>query len=299
MSLSPVTKGLIAALATFSIGVGWHLATRVGATGTLTAIDMALIRFAMPPILLLPLILKRGVAWNGGGLKSGLAMFLGGGLPYGFVVLAGAGLAPVAHMGALLPGTIPLSVSVLAFFLLGERIPRLRLVGLGLSFLGMVLVGTQALTHGAPGSWRGDLLFIIASLCWAFYTIGYRASGLAPLDSTIFIGVTSGIVVVPVWLLMGRGHLLDAPFSEVALQILWQGLGTGIIGNVLYAYAVDKCGPSRTAAFGAMVPVLVAIGGWWLLGEPLDLPTALGCLLASAGVLLSTGLLRRPQPGTA
>ncbi len=299
MNVTPTQRGLLAACTTFGIGVGWHLATRQGATGTLLPIDMALIRYAFPPLVLIPLILKRGVVWRGGGLWPALAMFAGGGLPYGLLVMAGASLAPVAHMGALLPGTIPLLVAILAYFLLGETVPRLRLFGLGLSFLGILLVSGQALTHGAPGSWRGDLLFLASSALWAVYVIGYRRSGLAPIDATIFIGVSSGLVVVPVWLMMGQGHLLQAPLADVLTQIGWQGIGTGIVGNILYAYATDKIGATRTASFGAMVPVLVAVGGWLWLGEELDLLTTLGCLTASAGVLLSTGLVRRPGAGAA
>ncbi len=67
------------------------------------------------------------------------------------------------------------------------------------------------------------------------------------------------------------------------------GVCTGILGLWLFGIAIDKLGAGRAAAFGAMVPVLVAVGGWLYLGEPVDLPTGIGCLLASLGVLLSSG----------
>ncbi len=120
VSLSDRQKGLMAALTTFSIGVGWHLVTRKGSMMTLAPIDMVLIRFLMPALILSPLILRRGLFRPGLDWRDGLGIFAGAGVPYALVVLTGAGLAPVAHMGALLPGSLPFWVALMAFFLLGN-----------------------------------------------------------------------------------------------------------------------------------------------------------------------------------
>ncbi len=291
VSLSDRQKGLMAALTTFSIGVGWHLVTRKGSMMTLAPIDMVLIRFLMPALILSPLILRRGLFRPGLDWRDGLGIFAGAGVPYALVVLTGAGLAPVAHMGALLPGSLPFWVALMAFFLLGERIGRMRKFGLAFTIGGMVLVGWSALSHGQAGSWRGDLLFALGSFMWSFYAIAYRRSKLDPLDTAAFIAGWSALVIVPIWFLAGRGNLAISPWSEIITQAIWQGVCTGILGLWLFGIAIDKLGAGRAAAFGAMVPVLVAVGGWLYLGEPVDLPTGIGCLLASLGVLLSSGLI--------
>ena len=62
-----------------------------------------------------------------------------GGLLYALLAYSGFVFAPAAHASVLLPGSLPLWTSLLAAWLLRDRITPARALGLGLIMLGDVL----------------------------------------------------------------------------------------------------------------------------------------------------------------
>lgn len=287
--------GYAAAVAACFIGAGWQVATRLGTTTTLAPIDLALFRYVVPALLLAPLWWRTRPVPAGVGWPVLLAMLLGAGLPFGLLVMAGAQFAPVAHMGALLPGTMPLFVALLAAIVLGERFAGSRLAGFALILLGVVAISGKALLVRDDGAWRGDLLFLAAALLWSVYTIAFRRSGLTAWQSTAVISFWSALLVVPAWLAADSARLLTAPAGDVVFQFLWQGVIAGLLGLWTFAYGVQRIGPSRAAAVGALVPVLSALGGAVVLGEIPDPLVAGGILCTVGGVVFASGVLARPD----
>lgn len=286
-----IAAGTAAALATVLIGASWQVATRLGTTTTLQPIDLALMRYCVPAILL------SAIWWRVRPIPAGvdrrvlLAMLFGGGLPFGLLGMAGAQFAPVAHMGALLPGSMPLFVALLAVIVLGERFSKSRIVGFALILVGIAAIGGRALLMRDDGAWRGDLLFLAASFVWAIYTVAVRRSGLTPWQSAAIICFWSAILVVPIWIISGPERLLAAPAEDLVLQFGVQGILAGVGGLWLFAMGVAGIGPSRTAAIGALVPVLSAVGGALILSEFPDWLESSGVILTVCGVFLASGVL--------
>lgn len=283
--------GLSAAIISVAIGVAWQLATRLGATTTLHPVDLTLFRYGVPALVLSPLLWRIGLLPAGVGRGTLALMVIGAGLPFGLIAMAGAQFASIAHMGVLLPGTMPLFVALFSGLVLGERFTAARIVGLLLIIVGVLAIGAPALANVQTGAWRGDLLFLTAALLWGVYTVAFRRSGLEPWTATAVVSLWSGLMVLPAWFVSGAGRLASAPLSDVAVQVLVQGLVAGIAGLGIYAMAVRHLGPSRAAAWGALVPVASAVGGWMVLGETVDEVTAFGIAAAGAGVAFSTGVL--------
>jgi drug/metabolite transporter (DMT)-like permease len=281
--------GYSAAAATVAIGVAWQLATRAGVTTTLAPIDLALFRYVIPAIVFAPFWLKSGPLPRS--VHPGLLalMVLGAGLPFGLLGIAGAQYAPVAHMGALIPGTMPLFVAILSAIVLKEIFAPSRLLGFALIIVGILAIGGHVVFHGEAGVWRGDLLFLSASMIWAVYTIAYRKSGLSPAHSSAIVSFWSALLVIPAWYFSGAGKALEAPVADVLLQVVAQGFVAGVCGFGAFALAVKHIGPTPTATAGALVPVCVAAGGWLFLSEPIDLLTAIGIAATTLGVIFATG----------
>jgi hypothetical protein len=57
--------GVFAALAAVVIGAGWHVATRLGVTTSLHPVDLALLRYGVPALIMLPVLLKTGLLPKG------------------------------------------------------------------------------------------------------------------------------------------------------------------------------------------------------------------------------------------
>jgi EamA-like transporter family len=91
------------------------------------------------------------------------------------------------------------------------------------------------------------------------------------------------------WVGYSGKHLLQIPLHELALQAAFQGVLVTIISLILYVRSIAILGASGGAAFGALVPALLAFLAIPLVGE---WPSEMGwvaIVLISAGVYLTSG----------
>lgn len=254
---------------------------------------MGLLRYAPAMLLFAPVWLRFGlkparIAWGHAAIVGLCGGFL-------FVTLLATGLrfAPVADSAVFAPAVLPVFVALLSFILLGERFGALRLLGFALILGGALAIGgVEALGHAGDGSWRGHLLFLGASFLWALYTVVFRRSGMTAIEAGAVMALWSTIGFVLLALATGVGFEGQPP-GFLALQAVLQGVLSGFLATFTYGYALLRLGTSRTAAFAALVPPLAALGGLVFLGEPIDLWKGLGIAVATAGVLLASGVVSR------
>lgn len=289
-----------------TIWAGWLLSTRMGvgiATAgriAFTPWDITALRYLVAGLLLAPVVWKRGWGWRQmtarpGGWRWYLMLIGGAGAPYAVIVTSGLTFAPAAHGGALLPGTMPLIVALLAWAILRERIDRAQALGFALIFAGaMTLVGHELVAAALSGGRTsvGHALFLISATLWALSTLAMRRSGLAPLHATAVVAVVSMLIYLPPYLAIIGTRILHLPLGQSAFHGFYQGVMTSAVSLIAYMRGIALLGPARAAAFGALTPVLVAILGIPLLGE-WPVPAAwTAVLLTATGVVLASGAAR-------
>ena len=76
--------------------------------------------------------------------------------------------------------------------------------------------------------------------------------------------------------------------GQLLLQVIFQGVIAGVAGLAVWGLAVKNIGPIAASSIGALVPALVAVGGWLMLGETLDSQAVTGILVVMAGVWLAS-----------
>lgn len=283
--------GLLAALAAAGIGSGWQLASRHGVTTTLGPFELALLRYGIPGALLCPLLFKTRHEPQAS-RRALVLLVLGGGLPFGLLVLAGARWAPAAHMGVFMAGSMPLFTALGAWLFKGEKVGGLRLLGLVCIGCGMVFFSVDNLGH-ASSSWRGDLLFLAAAMLWASYTLAFRHCGLTPWQGAAFVNGWSCVLLLPLVLAIGAPRLQSAPWTDVVLQALGQGVLAGMLGLVVYTAAISRLGAPHASLSAALVPVMTAIGAAWLLNEPITSAMVAALAMVVPGVALASGAFGR------
>jgi len=283
--------GLLAALASALIGSGWQIMSRHAVTTTLGPLELAVLRYGVPALVLAPLLWRTGLLPQGVSARRLACMVVGGGLPFGLLALAGVQWAPAAHMGIFLAGSVPLFTALGAWVVLGERLALPRVLGLLLVLAGLAVLGAHSLS-GAALAWRGDLLFVAAAMVWAMYTLAFRGSGLTPWQGAAVVNGWSALLVLPVALLWGVPRLASAPWADIAWQALGQGVLAGLLGLVTYMVAVARLGAARGSLSAALVPPFTAVGAAWLLAESLTAATVLAAALVTAGVALAAGLYK-------
>lgn len=305
--LSPKAVGILAAVVTILIWSSFIVIARASAKGSLLPLDMVFLRFLGAALVLLPwgwwLVrseqrsqrLSLSISWLGlSPYAFKLTALVGsiGGVGYAMLAYSGFFFAPAAHASVLLPGTLPLSTALVAMWLLKDRITPTRAVGLGLIFCGDLLVGGTSLLKAFDGgeTWKGDLLFLSASTCWAFYSVIARKNALDAVKATIAITVFTAVTYVPVYaalLAFGaiKSHLATAPWGEVAFQAIFQGVGSVVISGISFTKMIQYFGPVRSTMMTALVPGLSALGAVFFLGEPLHTNLMLGLALVTVGIL--------------
>ncbi len=288
--------GVAAALTTMLLWAAGLAITRYGVTGSLSLWDVIFLRLTAPAIMLTPLLFKLGPGFAPGRYGSVSLVVLCAGLPFVCVSSAGTLFAPVAHAGALMPGTMPLFTALLAWLVLRETVGRTRLIGFACILLGVIALGGYHLFAGAPGLWRGHLLFLLGGSLWATYTLAVRQSGLSPWHGAAVIYVYSWLLYLPIYFLALQPRLLQVPPMEIGIQVA-QSIFSGLVSMYTYGYAVRSLGPGRAAAFAALVPALAALLAIPLLGEWPEPVTWGGIALIGTGVALASGAvsLRRFQ----
>jgi len=206
---------------------------------------------------------------------------------YQVLFLGGVARTSVAN-SSLIFGCTPIVISLLSAYAGHERITAWRWAGVGLSFVGIYLVVSQARTEGA--TLTGDLLILGAVGMWAAFTIGSRPllTRHTPLVLTGFTMVIGAVAYLP----LGIPSLVGFEWSSVS-GMAWIGLIYSAVFALVVAYliwytAVQRLGNSRTSLYSNVVPLVAMTIAAVTLGEPLTPRKIAGAI----AVLIGLGLTR-------
>ncbi|MBY0613798.1 MAG: DMT family transporter [Beijerinckiaceae bacterium] len=268
---------------------------RFGVNAGLNPADFAFMRFASSGLVMLPFLLRQGIGdLMGVGWPRGIViMLLTGPL---FIVLSTAGFqfAPLAHGAVLQPGTATIAGLLFAIFMLGDKPDPSRLFGTLIVLIGLVTVaGSSLFSLTTPDSWKGDLLFIIAGLCWALFTILLKRWRIDAIPATAIVAVLSAFIIVPYYLaFVGFAHFLSIPTHVIVVQVVVQGLLSGVVAMMAFSQAVKTLGGAKAAVFPALVPATAILAGIPVAGELPTLLQTVGLIAVSVGLLLAIGVVR-------
>jgi drug/metabolite transporter (DMT)-like permease len=141
---------------------------------------------------------------------------------------------------------------------------------------------------------------LLSGAClWGIYTHAYRRSGLSALQAAALIALWSVLILLP----FGGAPLIHAVGRGLAtpllMQVVLQGLLSGVAGVVLYGIAVNRLGASRAAAVSPLAIVLAALIAIPALGEYPEPAALVGIVMATLGVVLASGIVSQPTPANA
>ena len=305
MHLSPRTVGVVAAVVTVLIWTSFIVIARASASHHLLPLDIVLARIVGASSVLVPWAwwLMRparragqnvGSLWGLSPLPWRVTLQAGvlGGLLYALLAYNGFFFAPAAHASVLMPGSLPLWTTLLAWLVLREQIASARAVGLALIVLGDLLVGGASLLKAFEGGevWKGDLLFMSAAFCWSAYSIMVRRHGLDAVRATMAITVFALVTFVPVFVLavllgLQPTHFFSASWQEIAFQAAFQGVGSVVVSGIGFTQMIRAFGPVRSTMITAVVPGLSALGAVIFLQEPMQWNLWVGLSLVTLGIL--------------
>lgn len=282
----------------FLATMGAHTALAAGtylfgkaATDHLPVLTLGFVRFALASVFFFGLVRFRGhnlpEAWRQDRAAFLMAGFLGVLLnQVGF--LWGLKLTSPSH-AALLYALTPTLVLLFGWARGTER-PTLRKGGgILVAFSGVVVLfqGRQAALP--PGWIWGDLLVLLAVAAWAGYTVVSRP--LVIRHGAERATALSILVGSAMFLPLGLGSLPGFRWEGIPVSAWAGALYLGIVASVvmylLWFHALRLQEPSRVAIAANGQPILTALLGWALLGQPVSAAFWAGALLVISGVVLS------------
>jgi len=196
-----------------------------------------------------------------------------------------------ASKASIILALVPIAVMILARLILGEEIKQKNLIGIVLSMIGIVILvlGGSGFSLSMGGSILGDILIFGAVFSAAFYMVLARdlAKTLSAVEITSFQIIYGTIMFLPMFLY----NLPGIDWGEISMQsitaVVFLSLFCTVAGFLFYNFALTRIEASRASVFINGIPVITAIGAWFILHETLSAVQMAGGVMVLLAVLIS------------
>jgi drug/metabolite transporter (DMT)-like permease len=297
-AVSPM-HGLAWGLLAAAIWASYTVLARLAVKSGLSAGDLTLLRFAPGALLMLPFVVRWG--WRdlaGIGWRRGLLLTVLAGPGFSLLFMTGFTLAPLSHGAVIAPACQMLAGLTLSAWLAHQRWSRESAIGAAFVLLGLAFMGGDSLLHGEGRlTLLGDALFAAAGCSWGLFGALSRRWQVDPMRVTAVVVVMSFLMFAPFFLaLADLGRLARAGVPMLALQVLAQGLGAGLVAVLAFSRAAAILGSGRAAFFGALVPGAASLLAIPVLGEVPTTLQVMGIAAVVVGLLIAFGAARLLLP---
>lgn len=190
---------------------------------------------------------------------------------------------------ALIIASTPVLTALFSVPAGADVLTRSKLAGALVSFLGVavVIAAGPGLSFGAAG--LGDLLTLVAAVCWAVYT-SWGAPVLrrhSPLRVTAWAMLGGSLVLAPIGILQAVGASWGRVGVDAWAGLLYSSLIPAGLSNVLVFNGIRLLGPTRITAYQFLVPFIAVVMGAVFLSEGIRAEQILGGAVIVLGVAIT------------
>ena len=284
-----ILANIAAAISSISAGIS-IVATRFIIFET-DPISLAFFRYFIAATCLLP-ILYLGLRKQKISLNHILPIILLGAVlyslfPWGF----SASLKyTTSAYGAIALATMPIFTLIIACVFGKELLTRVKLLGAGLAFLGVIIAVSDDWTIDTLGEkdLLGIVLMLSASICAAIYSAFSRSLILiyGPILFTA-MSITVGMLLLsPIAYNVNTFSFIPI-FSKMAwVSLIFLGVIGGAIQFTTYTWALLWLTPTRTAIYLTLTPISAIILAYIFLGEQIGSETITGLILVLTAIFI-------------
>ena len=254
-------------------------------------------RFIVGAVLFWALVLAGGALHEARGLRRrdvGFGLGLGAA---GYAAQAGLYFVALqridASILALLLYTFPAMVTVAAVMLGRERVNTRRLIALGLTSVGLILVLTGATGGGFDA--LGAVLALGAAVVYTTYILASQgvAGRISPYLLSALVCTGAAVTLTLGASVLGELH----PAEVTAKGWLWLGC-IGVVSTVVaigfFFAGLRRVGPTSASILATVEPVVTVLLAFAVFGEMLAAPQILGAALVLTSVVVLQARSRRP-----
>ena len=200
-------------------------------------------------------------------------------------------------LGAIIAAIFPLWIVFITVFR-GEKIARLAVLGLIISFAGVCVIFYNHLGDFLnPGFRFGIFLSLLSTVTWAFGTLYTRkkAASFNPYFSLGLQMLLSSVFILAVTEATGTGVTI----ASIPANSWWAIAYLVIIGSILtfiaFIYALQKLPPELTSIYAYINPIVAVLLGSLIFGETLTMAIAMGGGVTLCGLYMVNYSMRRAK----
>lgn len=256
----------------------------------LTPITLIFFRLIVSTLIFVPFLLLTGKMQRMKGKDLGRIFLVALFQPFLYYFGESFGMLYIsATLGAVMIAGIPLLAPVAARFFSDERLTKMNMIGIILSFCGVLaVVLSDQIEFSATIS--GILLMLVAVVSAIAYTIilkplteNYGAFTLISYQNGIGI-----IYMLPFFLFFeaDKINILEIPFTAY-LAVIKLAVFASTLAFVLYTKSLKNLGIAKVNVFANLIPVFTAILAFFILEEAFSLYKLTGITLVIGGLFLS------------
>ena len=198
-----------------------------------------------------------------------------------------------ASDASLIIGFNPVSVSILSVFILSHNLTRNGVLGIFLSFIGVLLIFLASPNLDIEFYDRiiGNAYIMFGAFAYAIYVVSMRRYVLLtqhkPLSSLATISWASLVGCI----LFVPFVILEAPWERIWniqewLLIAYLGVLSTALCYVFFAMGIETIGANKAASFINVVPIFGILSSWIWIGENLGFMQIISFVLIYYGVKL-------------
>ncbi len=203
-------------------------------------------------------------------------------------------------LGAIIGAIVPLWIVIISFFR-GERLSRLSVIGLIISFCGVCVIFYDHLSDFLIPSFRfGILISLFSTLTWAFGTL-YTKKKATTFNPYFSLGLQMFLSSILVFAYTGATGI-SIPLSEIP-AISWWSIGYLVLfGSVLtfiaFIYALQNLPAEISSNYSYINPIIAVVLGAIIFGEDLNAAIVIGGFVILSGLYMINYSLRKKRQNT-
>ena len=192
-------------------------------------------------------------------------------------------------LGAVIISTIPLVSPFAAYFFLKEKVTLKNLIGIVVSFIGVILVIFE-LGSGLTASPLGVSLQFVAVFAAVGYTVVLNKipNRMNNISILLFQNIIGSIYFLPFWSAFEFKRVMNTPFdTDGFMAILKLAIFASTLAYIFFTYSIRNLGVTKSNMFTNSIPVFTAIFAWIILGEALNMQKIAGITIVISGLFIA------------
>ena len=278
------SKTVIALITTVFFWSSAFIGIRVGLNGYSPG-SLALFRYLVASVVLIPVFfsLKKRQKMQGTDFFHFLLLGASGFAIYNIALNYGEISVP-AGIASFIVGLIPVFTMFLAILILNEKVTSKAWIGVGISFIGMLLIAAGE--HAGIQFDIGVIYSLISAIAGSVYAVMQKPlfKRYHPIEIVTY-SIWLGTAMMAFYLPALSAEMHTAPISST-MACIYMGIFPSVISYALWSYALSRAPASRAATFLYAMPVITTIMGYFYLKEIPATLSLLGGMVALIGAII-------------